>query len=616
MSPQGTWEQARQLALDLKSNDRRTMLLLRTLPLASEVTLERISGVSHGASVYSCLVRLRDAGLVSSIRPAHPDTPGPRLHFLTDLGLATMAVDQDVDVREFARAGGARRTDILALLPQLDQLTAIYELVGQLAMAGPDDPQLTAYTRPWRWRSMVPGYKRPLNLVLPAFATFDWVAQTGSLLLLPDVTGTPIRRYRQALDRLLVKRAYDKHDLPLLVIATGAESRVARWKELLHEVEQARREAPIPAAVAIWTELPARLARQISSGHVPAVRAPQRKTIPPLKSVRWADKVPNLVGDLEGVEAGTVEGAAHRGALSLKLTRPDRGILQLLGRHPFLTPDEIGVLFGWTAKRTHDRCRHLIGQGLLRTLDEQETRGHPDAAGRLELTKEGLRLVAAQRRSGVSAATNQSTIIGGGPASPSLWRTDLVDHLDHTIGANRVFVGLCLAAGRQSANGSADALEEWQSPAEACRSGFYPDGYGMYRRNGKLHGFFLEYDRGYEKARQYLRKFGAHYDIRDTGRLELDYAGVPTILVVTTGNAAENRIARAAQAASVGRTCQLRILLTTEWRVKRDPQGYLGRVWRTPGGGFDQRGLWLAVPASQSAVTLGPNAGHHDALAS
>jgi hypothetical protein len=59
------------------------------------------------------------------------------------------------------------------------------------------------------------------------------------------------------------------------------------------------------------------------------------------------------------------------------------------------------------------------------------------------------------------------------------------------------------------------------------------------------------------------------------------------------GNAAENRIIRAAQAAVVGRAKPLRILVTTEWRAKREADGYLGPVWRTPTGQFNDRLLWL-----------------------
>ncbi len=606
MTPRGKWEDAGRRARELKSNDRRTMLLLGTLPLATETVLEHVSGVSYGSSVYSCLRRLREAGLVGGIRPPQAGTPGPRRHYLTDLGLATLAVDQEVDVRELARRNGLRRNDLLALVPQLDQLAAVYELLGQLALAGPGDPQLVAFACPWRWRAMVPGYKRPLSLALPALATFDWNCRSASFLLLPDVTGTPIRRYRQALDRLLAKRAYDRQELPLLIIASSAAARVARWTELLRDLEQARREAPIPACVGTWAELPGILTRHIGGGHVATVRTPQRKPLPPLKAVCPGADVPSLVGDLGDLEGEAAIGPAHRGALDLALTRPDRAILQLLGRHPFLTPEEIAVLFGWTCRRTSERCQRLVHQGLLRRLDEQERRGHPDAAGRLELTRQGLRLVAAQRRSGVSGASNQSTIIGGGPDRPSRWRKHLADHLDHTIGANRVFVDLCRAARREAANGTADALEEWQSPAEVCRRGFYPDGYGLYRHDGKLHGFFLEYDRGSEKPGQYLKKFGAHYDMRDTGRLEHDYAGVPLILVVTVGNAAEDRIARAARAASVGRMCPLRILLTTEWRIRRDPDGVLGQIWRTPTGGFGERCCWL--PRAKSRVAQ-PGAG-------
>ena len=86
-------------------------------------------------------------------------------------------------------------------------------------------------------------------------------------------------------------------------------------------------------------------------------------------------------------------------------------------------------------------------------------------------------------------------------------------------------------------------------------------------------------------ARDYAAKWSAYYDYRDSRAFELDYDGFPTILVVTTDNAVEERIARSARAASVGRALALPLLLTCEWRLARDPtnrDGFLGPIWRSP----------------------------------
>jgi hypothetical protein len=117
----------------------------------------------------------------------------------------------------------------------------------------------------------------------------------------------------------------------------------------------------------------------------------------------------------------------------------------------------------------------------------------------------------------------------------------------------------------------------------------------MIRRRGETYGFFLEFDRGTMSARGYGQKWSGYYHYLESRAFELDYDGFPTILVVTTDNAAEERIARSARAASVGRWPPLPILLTCEWRFNGDPSnsdGLLGPIWREPSASFDDRRRW------------------------
>jgi hypothetical protein len=120
-----------------------------------------------------------------------------------------------------------------------------------------------------------------------------------------------------------------------------------------------------------------------------------------------------------------------------------------------------------------------------------------------------------------------------------------------------------------------------------------PDGYGVCRIDGREVGFFLEYDRGTETARDYAGKWAAYYSYRDRGRAAEDYASFPTILVVTGGP--EERVLRSARAASVARpTPALPILVTTTSWIAGHPQGMLGPIWRSPN--HLARGFWLRAP--------------------
>ena len=91
-------------------------------------------------------------------------------------------------------------------------------------------------------------------------------------------------------------------------------------------------------------------------------------------------------------------------------------------------------------------------------------------------------------------------------------RRRLLRHLVHTLGCNEVFVAFATVARAVRARGGDDALEEWRSAAACERLGCHPD--GCYRRGASAYGFFLDYDRGTERGREYTRKLDGYYRYR------------------------------------------------------------------------------------------------------
>jgi hypothetical protein len=195
----------------------------------------------------------------------------------------------------------------------------------------------------------------------------------------------------------------------------------------------------------------------------------------------------------------------------------------------------------------------------------------------------------------VPQAVRYNGLAGGGPEHEVGARHHLLRNLEHTIGADAVFVDLYRRLGTRGAATGGDAVLEWRNAAACSRRRARPDGYGMIRRRGELFGFFLEFDRGTMGYRDYSEKWSAYYHYHDSRDFELDYDGFPTILVVTTENAVEERIARSVRAAGIGRWAPLPVLLTCEWRINRDPtnsDGLLGPIWRESHASFAERRRW------------------------
>src|SRR4051794_34367812 len=216
------WRDAEAAARALadRTADRRTLLLLARLPLVGETLLERLAGLRGGASVYRSLARLAADGLAAAVRPPVQPGQASQRWYLTDLGLAVVALDQRVEPEPLARRNRLRGDDLLALAPGLPHLLATYDLLAALVTSRPGPPDLLAWERPWRRRYQRPTAKAPVTAALPAYAAVAWGAAAGAGLLLPDLGTVPLRLHRAVLDHLLVLRRLRGGALPPLVIGT------------------------------------------------------------------------------------------------------------------------------------------------------------------------------------------------------------------------------------------------------------------------------------------------------------------------------------------------------------------------------------------------------------
>jgi hypothetical protein len=179
--------------------------------------------------------------------------------------------------------------------------------------------------------------------------------------------------------------------------------------------------------------------------------------------------------------------------------------------------------------------------------------------------------------------------------------------VEHTVGANEIFVDMIVKAREAAARGADEALEEWRSAASCERRYCKPDGYGCFRRGIVRYGFLLEYDRGTERDGQYRAKLITYLAYLRSGQAARDYQGFPTILFVTTSPAAEERMARVAGRiwARTG-YAELPLLTTTTARIRGDGRGMFGAIWRhirECGDGLAERRSWLPAEAVQRQST-------------
>jgi len=118
----------------------------------------------------------------------------------------------------------------------------------------------------------------------------------------------------------------------------------------------------------------------------------------------------------------------------------------------------------------------------------------------------------------------------------------------------------------------------------ACAHGrLRPDGYGVMRLGQRDYGFFLEFDRGTVRPAPLRAKFAAYHRYLASARAARDFDGPPSILVVTAGPAAEDRVADAVLAAEVVQSRRLPLIVTTVDLLAAAQGGPFDAIWRVPG---------------------------------
>ncbi len=200
-------------------------------------------------------------------------------------------------------------------------------------------------------------------------------------------------------------------------------------------------------------------------------------------------------------------------------------ILTLLADKPLLSGKQIALLRTSSTAWTWRLLGHLEKRGLLVSsippaqVDTLTNRCY-------HLSDPGIRELA--RREGTTP----------GRYARERWLsrsrlTTLFNSLDHTRASRQFFVDLATRARKYEAEG----LEVWLDEAAASRRYLWhgevrllrPDGYGVYRQDGRRLAFFLEWDSGNSGIKRHRRKLRTYHECRAT----LDDQTFPAILIVT-----------------------------------------------------------------------------------
>jgi hypothetical protein len=249
-----------------------------------------------------------------------------------------------------------------------------------------------------------------------------------------------------------------------------------------------------------------------------------------------------------------------------------------VGRHPFLGTGDLATLTGRRTDTVARLAARLGRSGLLRKIGEDELGSAAAGIEVVELTREGLSVVAAQASLTPAAAVKFNHLSGGGPDAPFGQRRALARDPEHTLGTNGVFVALYRVAAQWQSRGHACRVLKWRSAAACVRDDVRPDGYAVLGIGPVRYAFELEYDRGTEQRRDLLAKFDAYQRRLAAGRGET----FPTLLVVTLNRDSEQRIADAVLTACALSGEPLPVLITTGAQIRADRNGLLGRIWREP----------------------------------
>jgi hypothetical protein len=517
----------------------------------------------HARSAAQLLLRLKTARLAQykTLRPGpFVGSSDVRLWMLTPAGrtiVAARGLEPPAEPRTRLPYGQPARWHDVARQRPIPMLIVAYRLLARVVRALDQPVRVAAWEHPWIRTVGETGTGRARHVRVPAAAALipnrTDCQQPRPVLLMPDLGTIPVASYRTVL-RGLIELAHTSgadEDEPLLVVgvagAAASSARLSAWHSLLEQVARRVGEQPLRAQVLEWPE------RLVSFENT---------------KLHFGDSIDQVFG--------------------------------LVARHPLLTRQQLAILLGTSEAYASRLVVQLIGLGWMRTMrcdqvDSHTPRrlpGQQRPVALTELTPAGRREAARRLLLPVGLATRYHGLLRSQATTRQIFR-----HLAHTLGANAVFVAFVSSARQMTKRGGDDALEEWRSAAACARGRFRPDGYGCYRRDGSRFGFFLEFDRGTERAREYAAKLAAYYRYCNSNEATRQYNGIPTLLVVTTLAAAEARFTYHAHLAQQRHgAAPLSIFLTTTSRIRAHADGVLGPIWRStvaPWAAEPARGWWL-----------------------
>ncbi len=587
MSSRPCWDDARRATERLTRGDRRTLSLLTRVPFAWAGLLQQLSGLETRISIYVSFRKLTAAGLITLHALPSRTTCSPQLAHLTDLGLAAAAIQCGTSPEGLARRYRLRRADLIRRLAGLPPLLANYELLGALAATVAGRPVLHAWEYPWHVTLQSRTTESVRVTLTGGYASFSWEGDGSTaarFLLIADTDARPITSYRT--DVLLLMRLRDRRPeaVPTLIVATRDEDRVASWTRFLIEVGQSRHDTPPSTRIATWDQLRAgvRVPWQREAVVLTPVSEPSTG-LPPTVCGPPTRPIPRLVGGSPLVHACPASLLHERERGTVRLTDRDRMVLALIGRHPFLTSDEVATVLGRQKSATRQATASLQLKSMLRTLLPTEINGRTVKGDLWELTQAGVEMVAAQDGLPPWLARRHHGLTGHGVDGPLGPREDLLRNLEHTLGVNECFVRLYRAAATAASHGQGNGrMVAWHNAAHCGTPLVRPDGYGQYQHSGFLYEFFLEYDRGTMSVRDLIKKFKRYQAYKESQRDAQPDGRFPVVLVVATSPTSEHRVLGAIRGASRAHEGKIDVLVSTIARIEAEPLGMLGPVWRGP----------------------------------
>ena len=256
MTPSPRWADAEAALKKLTPCQLATLRRVARLPLIHVEVLAQLRNLGdRSSSVAHTVDDLTDMGLIAYVRPVIAAGP-TKLHYVTDLGLAALAFDWKVDVRDLAITLRTDKRSLDHLHLRARQAHHTYRLLGAVAACGGDEPCLIAWERPWLRAVSYIGPHSAGIVELPAHAVLTWpTTGTGSFLLLPDISTFPVHAYRPTFLQLLRWRESDEQYLTLLVVGTHERRRAEAIEDLAGEVREKLGMAPLVMVVATWSDL-------------------------------------------------------------------------------------------------------------------------------------------------------------------------------------------------------------------------------------------------------------------------------------------------------------------------------------------------------------------------